>query len=79
MYLYRATKDPSLLDIGVDILEAIEHSTKTKCGYPWHDPNTRCLCITKENDEYKNEKHLILFRLIERALVVTAYVDINTK
>jgi mannosidase alpha-like ER degradation enhancer 2 len=33
MYLYRATKDPSLLDIGVDILEAIEYSTKTKCGY----------------------------------------------
>ena len=33
MYLYRATKDPSLLYIGVDILEAIEHSTKTKCGY----------------------------------------------
>ncbi|XP_033752189.1 ER degradation-enhancing alpha-mannosidase-like protein 2 [Pecten maximus] len=33
MYLYRATKDPYLLDIGVDILESIEHSTKTKCGY----------------------------------------------
>ncbi|XP_052067017.1 ER degradation-enhancing alpha-mannosidase-like protein 2 [Mytilus californianus] len=33
MYLYRATKDPFLLDIGVDIIEAIEQSTKTKCGY----------------------------------------------
>ena len=33
MYLYRSTKDPFLLDIGVDIVEAIEHSTKTKCGY----------------------------------------------
>ncbi|OWF51949.1 ER degradation-enhancing alpha-mannosidase-like protein 2 [Mizuhopecten yessoensis] len=33
MYLYRATKDPYLLEIGIDILESIEHSTKTKCGY----------------------------------------------
>ncbi|ELT91019.1 hypothetical protein CAPTEDRAFT_223759 [Capitella teleta] len=33
MYLYRATKDPFLLEIAVDILESIEHSSKTKCGY----------------------------------------------
>ncbi|XP_064635151.1 ER degradation-enhancing alpha-mannosidase-like protein 2 [Lineus longissimus] len=33
MYLYQATKDPYLLEIGVDILESIEHSTKTNCGY----------------------------------------------
>ena len=33
MYLYRATKDPYLLHVGIDILESIEHSTKTKCGY----------------------------------------------
>ncbi|XP_013382068.1 ER degradation-enhancing alpha-mannosidase-like protein 2 [Lingula anatina] len=33
MYLYRATKDPYLLEVGVDILESIEHSTKTRCGY----------------------------------------------
>ena len=33
MYLYRATKDPFLLEIAVDILESIEHSCKTECGY----------------------------------------------
>ncbi|CAB3379732.1 Hypothetical predicted protein [Cloeon dipterum] len=33
MYLYRATKDPYLLDVGVDILRSIQHSSKTSCGY----------------------------------------------
>lgn len=33
MYLYRATRDPRLLEIGVDILESIQHSAKTNCGY----------------------------------------------
>ncbi|BFZ05088.1 hypothetical protein BsWGS_08127 [Bradybaena similaris] len=33
MYLYRATRDPYLLEIGVDIVEAIEHSARTSCGY----------------------------------------------
>ncbi len=33
MYLYRATKDPYLLELAVDILESIEHNAKTKCGY----------------------------------------------
>ncbi|KAL4224501.1 ER degradation-enhancing alpha-mannosidase-like protein 2 [Mactra antiquata] len=33
MYLYEATKDPYLLEIGVDMLESIEQNTKTKCGY----------------------------------------------
>ena len=33
MYLYRATKDPYLLEVAVDILESIEHSTRTSCGY----------------------------------------------
>ncbi|XP_065333677.1 ER degradation-enhancing alpha-mannosidase-like protein 2 [Cloeon dipterum] len=33
MYLYRATKDPFLLDVGVDILRSIQHSSKTSCGY----------------------------------------------
>lgn len=33
MYLYYATKDQHLLEIGVDILESIEHSAKTDCGY----------------------------------------------
>jgi len=33
MYLYQATKDPFLLEVAVEMLEAIEHSTKTLCGY----------------------------------------------
>ena len=33
MYLYQATKDPWLLEVGVDVLESIESNCKTKCGY----------------------------------------------
>lgn len=33
MYLYRATGDPFLLDIGVDILRSIQHSAYTPCGF----------------------------------------------
>uniref|UniRef100_A0A182VPT6 alpha-1,2-Mannosidase n=1 Tax=Anopheles minimus TaxID=112268 RepID=A0A182VPT6_9DIPT len=33
MYLYRATSDPFLLEVGENILESIEHSAKTACGY----------------------------------------------
>ncbi|KAK6191386.1 hypothetical protein SNE40_003090 [Patella caerulea] len=33
VYLYQATKDPYLLEIGIDLLEAIEHSSRTNCGY----------------------------------------------
>jgi len=33
MYLYRATEDPYLLEIGEDILHAIEYSARTECGY----------------------------------------------
>lgn len=33
MYLYRATKDPYLIQMGVDILRSVQHSAKTACGY----------------------------------------------
>ncbi|CRK95583.1 CLUMA_CG009044, isoform A [Clunio marinus] len=33
MYLYRATGDPYLLEVGEDILKSIQYSAKTKCGY----------------------------------------------
>lgn len=33
MYLYRATEDPLLLQMGAELVDAIEHSAKTKCGY----------------------------------------------
>lgn len=33
MYLYRATKDPYLIQVGIDILKSIQYSAKTKCGY----------------------------------------------
>ena len=32
MYLYQATKDPMLLQMGRDVLTSIE-TTKTECGY----------------------------------------------
>lgn len=33
MYLSRATGDPYLLEVGVDILRSIQHSARTSCGY----------------------------------------------
>ena len=33
MYLYRATGDPYLLEVGEDILTSIQYSAKTPCGY----------------------------------------------
>lgn len=33
MYLYRATKDPYLIQVGVDILRSLQHSARTACGY----------------------------------------------
>ncbi|XP_069684758.1 ER degradation-enhancing alpha-mannosidase-like protein 2 isoform X2 [Periplaneta americana] len=33
MYLYRATGDPYLLEVGKDILRSIQHSARTPCGY----------------------------------------------
>uniref|UniRef100_A0A914R1M7 alpha-1,2-Mannosidase n=1 Tax=Panagrolaimus davidi TaxID=227884 RepID=A0A914R1M7_9BILA len=33
LYLYKATKDPTYLHEAAAMVEAIEHGTKTKCGY----------------------------------------------
>ncbi|XP_024939801.1 ER degradation-enhancing alpha-mannosidase-like protein 2 isoform X2 [Cephus cinctus] len=33
MYLYRATDDPYLIQVGVDVLRSLQHSAKTTCGY----------------------------------------------
>lgn len=33
MYLYRATGNPYLLEVGVDILKSIQYSSRTPCGY----------------------------------------------
>ncbi|VIO97592.1 Glycosyl hydrolase family 47 protein [Brugia malayi] len=32
-YVYRATKDPLLLEIAAEVVDAIEYSCRTKCGY----------------------------------------------
>lgn len=48
MYLYRATKDPYLLDIGVDILESIEYTTKTDCGYATVSQHLAVVILSKE-------------------------------
>ena len=41
MYVYRASGDPVLLEMAVDMLEAIEHSSRTRCGYA---SVSQCLC-----------------------------------
>lgn len=33
MYLYRATGDPQMLEIGEDFIHSIEHIARTECGY----------------------------------------------
>ncbi|KAK3886809.1 hypothetical protein Pcinc_009034 [Petrolisthes cinctipes] len=33
MYLYQATRDPTFLSMGADIVASIQHSAKTQCGY----------------------------------------------
>ena len=33
MFLYQSTKDKNLLAMGEDVLRAIQHSTRTPCGY----------------------------------------------
>ncbi|KYN01682.1 PREDICTED: ER degradation-enhancing alpha-mannosidase-like protein 2 [Cyphomyrmex costatus] len=33
MYLYRATRDPYLIQVGVDILRSLQYSARTTCGY----------------------------------------------
>lgn len=33
MYLYRATQDPTLLELGRDVVEAIEKISKVDCGF----------------------------------------------
>ena len=40
LYMYRATKNPALLDFGKSMLDAIESVAKMKCGYA-----TVCLVI----------------------------------
>nr|AAW24932.1 SJCHGC04517 protein [Schistosoma japonicum] len=33
LYVYRATRDPALIDMGVDILTSIEVAARTSCGF----------------------------------------------
>lgn len=55
MYLYRATGDSYLLQVGEDMLRSIEHSAKTPCGY-----------ATVINTELiKKKKHFIKNKFIE--------------
>lgn len=57
MYLYQATKDPIYLTMGVDVLEAIDHSAKTKCGYAtvciYSDMEMYCNLIPTHNQLFK--------------------------
>lgn len=43
-YLYRATRDPHLLSLAAEVLEAINFSCRTECGYATvHDVNTHSI------------------------------------
>lgn len=43
-YLFRATRDPHLLSLAAEVVESIEFSTRTKCGYATvYDVNTHQL------------------------------------
>lgn len=33
MYLYRATKDETVLQMGADLVASIQHTARTECGY----------------------------------------------
>ncbi|KAJ8676447.1 hypothetical protein QAD02_012234 [Eretmocerus hayati] len=33
MYLHRATGDPYLIQVGIDVLRSLQHSARTTCGY----------------------------------------------
>jgi len=45
MYLYRATQDPYFLEVGRDMLESIEHSARTPCGYATVSPTIVLNCL----------------------------------
>ena len=33
MYLYRSTRNPTLIEMGRHLLRSIQHSARTRCGY----------------------------------------------
>lgn len=51
MYLYRATGDPYLLEVGEDMLRSIQSSARTSCGYATvtnrknHQQNVPISCV----------------------------------
>uniref|UniRef100_A0A0K8TE01 alpha-1,2-Mannosidase n=1 Tax=Lygus hesperus TaxID=30085 RepID=A0A0K8TE01_LYGHE len=55
MYLYRATGDPFMLDIGKNILRSIQHSAKTPCGY----------ATIKDSRDHSQENRMESFFLAE--------------
>lgn len=68
MYLYRATGNPYLLEVGVDILRSIQHSSKTPCGYA-----TVCICrihprFLTHFQIKKNHKMLKLLKVMQMFL-----------
>ena len=58
MYLYRATKDPFLLDIGIDTVEAIEHSARTDCGYATVSHSVICYKYCTECHFFYNKRYM---------------------
>lgn len=54
MYLYKATKDPVLLELGRDAIESIEKISKVDCGYATVS-SLMMHCMTFLNDLYPRD------------------------
>ena len=69
MYVYRASGDPVLLEMAVDMLEAIEHSSRTRCGYASVSQCFQCYRF------YKYESRLTQYylRKTERTICASEY------
>jgi len=67
MYLYKATKDPFLLSLGEDMLNSIEYSAKTKCGY----------ATVKDVKDHTLEDRMESFFLAETTKYLYLLFDVN--
>ena len=72
MYLYRATQDPYFLEVGRDMLESIEHSARTPCGYATVS-STIILLLTAFNTSVLTSNTSVLTSQIEYKLSCGRY------
>ncbi|ESO11230.1 hypothetical protein HELRODRAFT_194877 [Helobdella robusta] len=70
MYLYRATKDPYLVEIVIDVVENIENICKTSCGYA-----TSISCVLPDNHQESTIRYKLCKLLDEVKNVKTHQLD----